>query len=133
MNRIATALMILPLLFLVSFAEHLANDPWQAPAEADRLQNPLNEDSKATAKGAKLFMAYCWTCHGADGRGKGPASDALQVSPPDLGAQAVQQQTDGAIYWKVGKGRGEMASYAQVLTDKERWALVNHIRTLGHE
>ncbi|MGO9166500.1 MAG: c-type cytochrome [Candidatus Sulfotelmatobacter sp.] len=35
-------------------------------------------------EGAKIFQHYCAACHGADGRGHGPASVALKHSPPDL-------------------------------------------------
>lgn len=38
-----------------------------------------------TAVGGKdLFREYCAVCHGADGKGNGPAAAALKVSPPDL-------------------------------------------------
>ena len=34
--------------------------------------------------GAMLFAANCAACHGADGRGAGPASLGLGEAPPDL-------------------------------------------------
>jgi hypothetical protein len=34
--------------------------------------------------GQAEYRSSCATCHGIDGKGKGPASDALRVSPPDL-------------------------------------------------
>jgi mono/diheme cytochrome c family protein len=34
--------------------------------------------------GKTNFEAYCAACHGTDGKGKGPALDALKVPPPDL-------------------------------------------------
>ena len=34
--------------------------------------------------GPDLFRHYCATCHGRDGKGKGPAAEALKVTPPDL-------------------------------------------------
>jgi mono/diheme cytochrome c family protein len=34
--------------------------------------------------GPDLFVFYCATCHGRDGRGNGPAAAALEVPPPDL-------------------------------------------------
>ena len=34
--------------------------------------------------GAELFRMYCATCHGVDGRGEGPAADALKHRPRDL-------------------------------------------------
>jgi mono/diheme cytochrome c family protein len=34
--------------------------------------------------GARLFMTYCATCHGATGRGHGPLAEQLRHVPPDL-------------------------------------------------
>ena len=34
--------------------------------------------------GAKIFQYYCAACHGADGRGHGPASVSLKHEAPDL-------------------------------------------------
>ena len=34
--------------------------------------------------GSYLYRAFCTTCHGADGKGKGPAADTLTRPVPDL-------------------------------------------------
>ncbi len=34
--------------------------------------------------GRAEYRSSCATCHGIDGKGKGPISDALRVPPPDL-------------------------------------------------
>jgi mono/diheme cytochrome c family protein len=34
--------------------------------------------------GPDLYRHYCATCHGKDGKGRGPAAAALNVPPPDL-------------------------------------------------
>lgn len=36
--------------------------------------------------GPELFRAYCATCHGVDGKGNGPAAEALKTKPADLTA-----------------------------------------------
>jgi mono/diheme cytochrome c family protein len=36
--------------------------------------------------GPDLFRAYCASCHGTDGKGHGPAADALKAKVPDLTA-----------------------------------------------
>lgn len=107
-------------------------DPWKAPADADVLVDPMAKDPKAVQKGQKVFSSLCWTCHGMSGKGDGPAAEGLKVHPADLGSAAVQAQTNGAIYWKITHGRGEMASYEQVITREQRWAVVHYLRTLKH-
>jgi mono/diheme cytochrome c family protein len=34
--------------------------------------------------GQEMFRAYCASCHGLDGKGKGPVAPALKKQPPDL-------------------------------------------------
>lgn len=36
------------------------------------------------AKGRQLYITYCASCHGVDGKGGGPAASALKVSLSDL-------------------------------------------------
>jgi mono/diheme cytochrome c family protein len=40
------------------------------------------------ASGQEMYTAYCAVCHGNDGRGNGPAAEALRVAPADLTALA---------------------------------------------
>ena len=34
--------------------------------------------------GKTMYLAYCATCHGKEGKGDGPVAGALKVPPPDL-------------------------------------------------
>jgi mono/diheme cytochrome c family protein len=36
------------------------------------------------ASGQEMYTAYCAVCHGKEGKGNGPAAEALKVPPPDL-------------------------------------------------
>ena len=38
----------------------------------------------SAASGKQMYTTYCAVCHGADGRGNGPAAVALKVQPPNL-------------------------------------------------
>ncbi len=41
-----------------------------------------------SVKGPDLFRAHCAACHGAGGKGDGPAASALKMKPADLTALA---------------------------------------------
>jgi len=43
---------------------------------------PLEPTSPAS--GQAMYMSYCASCHGKDGKGHGPAASALKEPPPDL-------------------------------------------------
>ncbi len=110
-----------------------SDGPWTAPSTADALKDPMASNPKAVEKGAKVFTSLCWTCHGMRGIGDGPNASALRKRPADLGNPSIRSQSNGALYWKITQGRGEMASYEQVLSREDRWAVVHYLRTLAHE
>jgi mono/diheme cytochrome c family protein len=44
----------------------------------------LNAPRTDPTNGKMMFTSYCAPCHGADGRGQGPAAVALRNAPTDL-------------------------------------------------
>ena len=36
------------------------------------------------ASGSEMYQSYCAVCHGVDGKGNGPAAQALKTQPTDL-------------------------------------------------
>ena len=106
-----------------------AQGKWQAPPEAKTLKNPVPKSDKVIAQGKKLAEANCVPCHGAGGKGDGPAAAALPVKPANWTSAAVQSETDGEIFWKISNGRGPMPPWKH-LPENDRWALVYFLRTL---
>jgi mono/diheme cytochrome c family protein len=47
------------------------------------------------ASGQEMFVNYCAVCHGKDGKGGGPAADALKVAPANL---TVLSQKNGGKF-----------------------------------
>ena len=80
--------------------------------------------------GARLFAESCALCHGADGKGDGPAAAALTVRPADLTAPHLLMHTEGDLFWWVshGKANGAMPGFAGVMSPGERWDVINFVR-----
>ena len=103
---------------------------WVAPANADQLTNPFKGNAEAVNEGKKFFESMCMVCHGEKGKGNGAASVALDPHPANFLSIEVRHESDGAIFWKMTEGRPPMASYKTLLTETQRWQLVNYIRKL---
>ncbi len=107
------------------------NGRWIAPPSAGNLKNPLNDIARASRLGKSIFDSQCFTCHGTDAKGDGPAAAALNPKPADLTSRTVQDQSDGAIFWKISNGNSPMPSFKYSLSANQRWELVDYIRQLG--
>ena len=72
---------------------------WRAPQSAVERQNPLSAvKPEIVAGGRKLFLRNCAECHGHDGSGIEKKHSA------DLQMRTVQEQSDGALFWKISNG-----------------------------
>lgn len=63
------------------------------PADAGPPKNPGRKPAGQSAvppDGGTLYRAYCASCHGLDGKGGGPAAEALRMRPADLTALAAR-------------------------------------------
>jgi mono/diheme cytochrome c family protein len=127
----AVCLITLAVLSLHSFADQGAADDWQAPARAARKKNPIPSDDKSIATGKEVYVHQCLSCHGDRGHGDGPAAKDLQQKPHDLGAANVAAQTDGALFWKITEGKKPMPSFEKLISEDERWHVINFVRTFA--
>jgi mono/diheme cytochrome c family protein len=121
-------LILFNLVYSGSFAQQT---PWVSPKAANKVKNPLAGDKSVLAAGKTLYIANCAPCHGNKGKGDGPAAAALNPKPADHSSARVQSETDGSLFYKLSAGRSPMPSYSKILTDQQRWELVNYIRTLA--
>ena len=106
-------------------------------AEAHPTQywrSPTGFASASVAEGAALYPGHCAGCHGATGHGDGPAAGGLAVPPADLTAGHLWAHGDGELFWWLTHGiaapRGGLAmpGFAGVLTEDQRWALIDWMR-----
>ena len=103
-----------------------AQGEWKAPAEAKNVMNPV----KGVGDAKKNIETNCVTCHGATGKGDGPAAATLPPpKPTDWASSRVASETDGELFWKISNGRGAMPPWKH-LPDNQRWQLINYIRSL---
>jgi glucose/arabinose dehydrogenase len=102
--------------------------PWKAPASADALKNPLKPTAAIVTEGAKLYGVYCVSCHDKNGFGRGGAARAFPVKPASFYDQNVMSQKDGALFWKLSEGHGNMPGFKASLSEEKRWQLVTYIR-----
>ncbi len=79
--------------------------------------------------GLKHYEDNCTGCHGVSGHGNGPVAASLPIKPADLSAPHTALHTGGDLYWWVTHGitGSPMPAFADVLTDDERWDIINFL------
>ncbi|MBV8119967.1 MAG: copper homeostasis membrane protein CopD, partial [Alphaproteobacteria bacterium] len=109
-------------LFLRPGIEPAYPTTFYAPAEAYAADS--------IERGARLYSENCALCHGAGGKGDGPAAATLPNRPADLTAPHLFAHTDGDLFWWVsnGKANGAMPGFSGVLTAAARWDVINFVR-----
>ncbi len=123
---VGTALAALVLVAGAGIASVSAQGEWKAPADAKAMKNPV----KGVGNAKKNIETNCVTCHGASGKGDGVAAAALPPpKPADWTSARVQAESDGELFWKISNGRGAMPPWKH-LPEKDRWEIINYIRTL---
>jgi cytochrome c553 len=134
-NKIGKIYFFFILLLFISFFIYVEvkaqSKTWLAPKEANDVKNPLAGNTEILPYAKVIYTTYCGPCHGSKGKGDGIAAAGLAKKPADHSSENVQKQTDGALYWMISTGRNPMPTYKAMLTDNQRWELVNYIRTLA--
>lgn len=127
------ALSLGPVLFgaTAALAQTAATNAWVAPERRAHRPNPVPASAEAVARGRDLFQRECQGCHGKNGHGDGPKAGSLPTKPADLASARVQEQSDGALFWKITEGRGDMPDNNTALTEEERWTVIHYLRSLG--
>lgn len=110
----------------------LQSKEWIVPESAKNAKNPTDKSNKEDlAEGKALYSKHCQSCHGKEGYGDGPKAKELKGKVGDFSAADFQNQTDGALFYKMTKGRDDMPAFDKKIPDTEdRWLVVNYIRTL---
>lgn len=80
------------------------------PAAYAGKVNPHAGQADAATAGKTLYDTNCASCHGATGKGEGPAGASLDPKPADLTEMSPTDDTDAFIYWRIAEG-GAMAPF----------------------
>lgn len=98
--------------------------------------NPVPADESSVERGRILFSVTCTQCHGPAADGNGVISGALMFPPANLTGDVVQNKPDGSLFLTISNGiqgtggQIHMPALNENLTVRDRWDVVNYIRTL---
>lgn len=93
------------------------------------LENPYGGQAEL---GAEVYAVNCVHCHGPEGAGDGPIAAQFEFYEAPLPAnlqEAAGNRSDGELFVIVTDGLGtHMPAFRPLLTEEERWAVVEHLR-----
>jgi mono/diheme cytochrome c family protein len=87
----------------------------------------------SAASGSEMYKAYCAVCHGLDGRGRGPAADALKVPPTDLTSLAKNNGGKYPALRVTSSVRGEANTPAHGTAEMPVWGHLFRSMSGGHD
>ncbi len=102
--------------------------------EDSARKNPIRFTDFSVDKGKKLFATQCAMCHGknADGKGDPDFLAEIKATPPDLTKEeTLKKRTDGELFFIITSGSEIMPSEGDRMKDRQKWDLVNYLRSLG--
>lgn len=111
--------------------------PADQMAAAKAWKNPFRATPENIGKGKELFQgkATCFTCHGNEGKGDGPAGGALDPAPRNFhNRKFAQRKSEGEMMWVIKNGSAGtgMISYAPaIVTEEEAALIVLYEKSLG--
>jgi mono/diheme cytochrome c family protein len=94
------------------------------------VKNPLAPlDKKDMYEAGRLFNINCAVCHGATGVANGPLSTKIGAIA-NLTSPTYVAMADGTMFHSINYGKNNMGSYASQLSRKQRWMIIQYVRTL---
>jgi cytochrome c oxidase cbb3-type subunit 2 len=128
-------------LAVVAFVKTFSKRWKEETPEPPLVASPPPARAELVAQGRELYArAKCWECHGESGRGDGPSAGHLKddldraIRPTDLtrgqlkgGAQVV----DVFRTMTNGLDGTPMPSFADTMSDAERWAISYYVLSLS--
>lgn len=121
-----------------SFYAAVTEGRGQMPAFSDRLTSDERWDvvfyvwrfSTSTERldqGRRVYEQVCAACHGADGSGQ------LMGSADFTDLRQMDSLAPRDLYLTVTQGRGSMPSFQARLSQDDRWAVIDYLRTFSYD
>jgi len=108
-------------------------------AAVKAMKNPIASTPENIAQGQGIYKGKgtCFVCHGASGKGDGPAGLVLDPSPRNFTNPEFQQKrTDGELFWVLkngSPGTGMVPMTGKTITEDDAWRVILYLRTFaGH-
>ncbi len=118
---------ILILLLLHLPLAMMAQSDWMVSEEKQNDKNPIAFSNESVKAGKVIYTTNCKSCHGDPTKDNGLP---LVPKPTDMGLQAfLDLDTDGSIFHKITEGKGTMPQFGSILSEEDRWNVVNYIRS----
>ena len=105
--------------------------------QAPKQPNPIALTDANLIAGIALYGQHCAICHGtaAGESSASPVAKGLYPAPPQFAAEGVEDDPEGASYWRIRHGirLSGMPAWGAALTDRQMWTLalfLKHMDTL---
>lgn len=87
----------------------------------------LSTSPEVIDEGSELFATNCSPCHGTDGAGE-------QLGSADFtNIREMSGLAPRDLYLTITQGRGSMPAWQSLLSQDERWALIDYLRTFTYD
>lgn len=110
------------------------NEDERTRASKELVSGPYPITEKNLAQGKLLFDINCAICHGTKGDGAGylvrDDGGKYPVAPANFLQDTFYKSSNGRFYHAIMYGKNMMGSYADKLSYKERWQVIQYIRSL---
>jgi len=95
------------------------------------VKNPTTDFDSSIKRGEGMFIKNCSKCHGLNGNGYGVVAHGFTTFPRQLWIwNNTGPETDGYLFWIITNGRSDMPPWGLILSENNRWDLINYIKTI---